>query len=281
MKLIEPSYEIIPQTPGLEGIYKQIELAGRVCYKSEDKITEDSAKDFTDRMVKSGHLAMCEHGTVYLYIPVNSPLYDKLYMEKMPIVTFYSSNKYSKLKTNISHKDTWRYYYITTNYRVIIENDRLNDLQYLCEPTEYHEKRVTVKFNHDIGCGREILRHRTASFANESTRYCNYIKDKFGNEITCLIPHFINEENELEFEEDLTIMENIYFKWIKKGYKAQDARGFLPLFTKSELVVTAFVSDWKHFFDLRTDIAKTGKPHPDLLQVTNPLYNEFINLKLI
>lgn len=122
---------------------------------------------------------------------------------------------------------------------------------------------------------------RVFSFANESTRYCNYIKDKFGNEITCLIPHFINEENELEFEEDLAIMEGIYFKWIKKGYKAQDARGFLSLFTKSELVVTGFVTDWKHFFDLRTDIAKTGKPHPDLLQVTNPLYNEFINLKLI
>lgn len=111
--------------------------------------------------------------------------------------------------------------------------------------------------------------------------YCNYIKDKFGNEITCLIPHFINEENKLEFEEDLAIIESIYFKWIKKGYKAQDARGFLPLFTKSELVVTTFVSDWKHFFDLRTDIAKTGKPHPDLLQITNPLYEEFKNKQLI
>jgi thymidylate synthase (FAD) len=275
MKLIEPSYEIIPQAPGLEGIYKQIELAGRVCYKSEDKITEDSAKDFTDRMIKSGHLAMCEHGTVYLTVP-----YDNIcqYMDPSnPYDRDIMCNPWVNYKFNSGYNTVW----ITSNYRWIIENNLEDWLQYLCEPTKCHEKRVTVKFNHDIGCGREILRHRAASFANESTRYCNYYKDKFGNEITCLIPHFINEENELEFEEDLAIMEGIYFKWIKKGYKAQDARGFLPLFTKSELVVTAFVTDWKYFFDLRTDIAKTGKPHPDLLQVTNPLYNEFINLKLI
>lgn len=268
MKLIEPSYEIIPQAPGLEGIYKQIELAGRVCYKSEDKITENSAKDFTDRMIKSGHLAMCEHGTVYLKIA--EELDDNL-------TDFFFDNYHSA----VYYRGCLNCYYITTNLRVLIENGLLSRLKYLCEPTEYHEKRVTVKFITDIGCGREILRHRLFSFANESTRYCNYSKDKFGNEITCLIPHFVNEENELEFEEDLAIMESIYFKWIKKGYKAQDARGFLPLFTKSELVVTAFVTDWKHFFDLRTDIAKTGKPHPDLLQVTNPLYEEFINLKLI
>jgi thymidylate synthase (FAD) len=275
MKLIKPSYEIIPQAPGLEGIYKQIELAGRVCYKSEDKITEDSAKDFTDRMVKSGHLAMCEHGTVYLTIP-----YDNIceYMDpNNPYDRDIICNPWVNYKFNSGYTTVW----ITSNYRWIIENNLEDWLQYLCEPTKYHEKRVTVKFNHDIGCGREVLRHRADSFANESTRYCNYYKDKFGNEITCLIPHFINEENISEFEEDLTIIENIYFKWIKKGYKAQDARGFLPLFTKSELIVTAFASDWKHFFDLRTDIAKTGKPHPDLLQVTNPLYKEFINLKLI
>ena len=280
MKLIKPSYEIIPQAPGLKGIYKQIELAGRICYKSEDKITEDSAKDFTDRMVKSGHLAMCEHGTVYLHIEFNS----KQDYFNSDLVLKYHENPYSKIirKRDIDNDILGKQHaYITTNYRVLIENNWLDDLKYLCEPTEYHEKRVTVKFNHDIGCGREILKHRVASYANESTRYCNYSKNKFGNEITCLIPHFVNEENELEFEEDLAIMESIYFKWIKKGYKAQDARGFLPLFTKSELIVTAFVSDWKHFFDLRTDIAKTGKPHPDLLQVTNPLYEEFTKLKLI
>lgn len=69
MRLIKPSFEIIEQEPGLEGIYKAIELAGRNCYKSESSIKEGSAKEFVDRMVKSKHLAMCEHGTVYLNIP--------------------------------------------------------------------------------------------------------------------------------------------------------------------------------------------------------------------
>ena len=291
MILIKPSFEIIEQEPGFEGILKQIEKVGRTCYKSEDKIKEGSAKKFVDMLTTNCHGAMLEHGTVYLKVLLSNELVlEDAYGENNSVSVYnrYINNKYSKVNCrsgleNVFITDTVEpgYAYITTNLRVLIENDWTKDLQYLCEPTEYHEKRITIKFNHDIGCGREILRHRGASFANESTRYCNYIKDKFGNEITCLIPHFINEENKLEFEEDLTIIENIYFKWIKKGYKAQDARGFLPLFTKSELIVTAFVSDWKHFFDLRTDIAKTGKPHPDLLQVTNPLYKEFINLKLI
>lgn len=161
MKLIKPSYEIIPQAPGLEGIYKQIELAGRVCYKSEDKITENSAKDFTDRMVKSNHLAMCEQGTVYLYLTLGSPLQDFKYLEIFSIVSFYCKNKFSIVnKIQDKYNDTINHFYITTNYRVIIENDKKSDLQYLCEPTEYHEKRVTVKFITDIGCGREILRHK-------------------------------------------------------------------------------------------------------------------------
>ena len=289
MKLIEPSYEIIPQTSGLEGIYKQIELAGRVCYKSEDKITEDSAKDFTDRMIKSGHLAMCEHGTVYLTIPFK---YDSA-PHTANRAYGYVTNDYSKVKTYDNSL------YITTNLRVLVENSWLEDLKYLCEPTKYHEKRVTVKFITDIGCGREILRHRVFSFANESTRYCNYSKGKFNNELTYIIPSWSNikkdnydvltifsNKNTLTPQESCLLLylkevEKQYMLFVKNDFKPQEARAILPLCTKSELVVTGFVSDWKHFFDLRTDIAKTGKPHPDLLQVTNPLYEEFINLKLI
>ena len=287
MKLIKPSYKIIPQAPGLEGIYKQIELAGRVCYKSEDKITEDSAKDFTERMIKSGHLAMCEHGTVYLEIPEEKD-YD--------LGEFFIDNKYSKT----CYHDGLGYYFITTNLRVLVENGLLSSLKYLCEPKKYHEKRVTVKFITDIGCGREILRHRAFSFANESTRYCNYSKGKFNNELTYIIPSWstmksdnyddtsiiVSNKNTLIPQESCLLLylkkvEEQYMLFVENDFKPQEARAILPLCTKSELVVTGFVSDWKHFFDLRTNIAKTGKPHPDLLQVTNPLYNEFINLKLI
>ena len=155
MKLIKPSYEIWQQAPGLEGIYKQIERVGRVCYRSEDKITEDSAKPFVDRMIKSGHGAMLEHGTVYL--KTNDEYYGN------PIDK-YRDNKYSQLKSINGTK------YVTTNLRILVENNWLDDLKYLCEPTEYHERRITVHFVCDRGVSHEFVRHRVFSFAQESTR---------------------------------------------------------------------------------------------------------------
>lgn len=155
MKLIKPSYTILEQESGLEGIYKQIEHVGRVCYKSEDKITEDSAKPFVDRMINSQHYAMCEHGTIYLYIKG---------IDRTDI-TKYLFNKYSKVvEGSLDH------FYVTTNYRVLVENGWLDDLKYLCEPTEYHEKRICVHFIADIGVIREFFRHRVFSMAQESTR---------------------------------------------------------------------------------------------------------------
>lgn len=156
MKLIKPNVEIIEQQPGLEGMYKQIELAGRTCYKSEDKITEDSAKAFVDRMIKSGHGAMLEHGTVYLKMPITAATSYR--------IDEYKDNQYSKTKIG-DHN-----YYITTNMRVLVEHNWLKDLQYFCEPTEYHEKRITVKWTCDRGVSHEFVRHRVFSFAMESTR---------------------------------------------------------------------------------------------------------------
>ena len=194
MRLIKQSFEIWNQPAGLEGVYKQIERVGRVCYKSEDKITEYSAKPFVDRMVKYGHGAMLEHGTVYLEFHVKDPSevgeeeYHSQQSELNKLINRYANNKYSIIKVN-HYYDT---VFITTNYRVLIENNWLKDLKYICKPTEYHERRACVHFVCDRGVSHEFVRHRVMSFAQESTRYCNYSKDKFGNELTFIIPNWVN-----------------------------------------------------------------------------------------
>ena len=281
MKLIKPSFEILEHLPGLEGVYKQIELAGRTCYKSEDKITEDSAKEFVDRMIKSGHGAMLEHGTIYLNLDMTSR---EQYFK-------YCYNKFSKANsTGSAEYGTWRGF-VTTNLRVLVENDWMEDLQYLCEPTEYHEKRHTVKFVCDRGVSHEFVRHRVFSFAQESTRYCNYSKDKFGNEITFIFPIWMDEEllksygsyhtvarsntPESIFIAGLNNAEKDYLNLINIGWKAQEARAILPNALKTELVMTGFESDWKHFFELRD----AGSAHPQARELAQPLHKLFIEKK--
>lgn len=163
MKLIKPSFIIKEQESGLIGIYRQIEYAGRICYRSSDKTTEDSAKSFVDRMVRSGHGAMLEHGTVYLRVPY-SEAYSNLPTDNNWAEDNYGMNPYSVVKGDGEN------YYITSNYRVLIEHGWLDDLKYICEPTEFHEKRITVKFVCDRGVSHEFVRHRVFSFAQESTR---------------------------------------------------------------------------------------------------------------
>ena len=280
MKLIKSSYKIIPQEAGLEGIYKSIERAGRTCYKSSDKITDTSAKEFVDRMIKSGHGAMLEHGTVYLDFTDDITEARKRYIK----------NPYSKVYKNTLEED-WDYphLYVVTNLRVLIENNWLKDLQYICEPTEFHEKRICVRFNCSIGISRELNRHRVDSIAEMSTRYCNFSKDKFGNELTFVIPSHLNEEElkkygpyhtvvrnkksaESIFIANLNNAEKDYLDLIDSGWKAQQARDILPLATATEVNHCAFVSDWKHFFDLRD----SKYAHPDMYQLAKPLHEEFI-----
>lgn len=285
MKLINPSFEILEQPSGLDGIYKMIELAGRTCYHSEDKITEDSAKDFVNRMIKSQHLAMLEHGTVYLYFKYNCySKQDDIFIEK------YTKNKYSKViciglddESKNDFKDIYgedglglSQYAITTNLRVLVENGWMDDLQYLCEPTEYHEKRICVRYVSDIHFYKDITRHRVFSWAIESTRFCNYIKSRFGSSVSFITPIWLKEEEQEEFEEDLKTIESIYFKWINKGWQPQQAAYFLIQGTKAEVIMTGFISDYEHFFDLRSEIAKTGKPHPTVVELVEPLRQEFI-----
>lgn len=302
MRLIKPSFEIWEQPAGLEGVYKQIEKVGRVCYKSEDKMTEDSAKPFVERMTKSGHGAMLEHGTVYLKV-TNKGLsldnYDKNQVENKYISNPYSKvifGKYPKYNSYGEKLEATQEVYITTNYRVLVENGWLDDLQYICEPTEFHAKRITVHFVCDRGVSHEFVRHRVMSFAQESTRYCNYSKDKFGNEITFIKPCFLDDSKlalygpyhtvirdkspESIFIASLNNAEKDYIDLIDLGWKPQEARAVLPNALKTELVMTGFVSDWNHFFDLRAR-GTTGAPHPQAKELAEPLMKEFIARKYI
>ena len=288
MKLIKPNFEIITQNPNNDGMLKHVELCGRVCYKSEDKIKDNTAAIFVNGLIKSGHTSVLEHGTIYLYIK------DKAY-NVIPLYEKYKENKYSKTSLPFANEHNAECY-ITTNYRVLVENKWLDDLQYQCEPTEFHEKRVTVKFICDRGISHEFVRHRVFSFSQESTRYCNYSKDKFTNEITFIEPFWIKDipvkyytrspeslmpsercDSAANFLFQLELIEEMYFELIEEGWKPEQARNILPNSLKTELMMTGFVSDWKHFFELRCSKAA----HPQSQELAIPLEEEFKKLNLI
>jgi len=180
MKLIKPSVEVIPQ----EDIFKHIELCGRVCYKSEDRITEDSSKKFVSSLIKSGHTSVLEQGTVYLKVDANDFMCEDEFNTAYKILQKYLNNPYSVVKeiNNFGFVDCHNDWlcagripnnyaiYVTTNYRVLLENNWLDDLEKQCKPTKYHEKRVSVKFICDRGISHELVRHRVFSFSQESTR---------------------------------------------------------------------------------------------------------------
>ena len=135
---------------------------------------------------------------------------------------------------------------------------------------------VTVKFVVDRGISHELVRHRLASFAQESTRYCNYSKDDFGSEITFIIPEYLEYKSEgwNIWKESMKQAEDAYFKMLDFGLSPQEARAVLPNSLKTEVVMTANLREWRHFFKLRA-LGTTGKPHPQMLEVTVPLLEDF------
>jgi thymidylate synthase (FAD) len=344
MKYIDPSFEIlIPNRINtIASVYDHIEKCARTCYKSEDKIKyedcpfesyayvdldgnivsgieEDSvhsetAEGFVNRLIKSQHGAMLEHGTIYLTI------YEDVKTNQVKlqtIVDFYKNNPYSKIHTIIEWGKRRREHYITTNYRVIIENKRESDLKYMTNPVKgLHDIRLTVKFITDRGVANEFVRHRIMSFGQESTRFCCYSKDKFGSEISIIRPWWMNDnflymakpgpykidsewhilnketnesvpvdETEVLMTNEFINIENVYNKITTKSddYKgrlltAQDARHILPLGLKTELVCTGFMDAWDKFFDLRY-FGTTGAPHPEAKRIAEPLYKEVQKFK--
>lgn len=299
MEFLVAGYEIIDQEPGLEGMYKAAELPGRICYCSQDKMAPGTAEKFCKGLMKSNHGAPLEHGTVYLKVLKHS---DWNELDK------YRFNKYSK------YTESDNYAYVTTNLRVLFENGWMDDLKYWCEPTEYHEKRVEVRFTVDRFTGEEFLRHRAASFNRESTRYVLFTKEKFGGgSIKYIIPVWMLDETtmkEIDDHKDLSITDfckevideeeghgdmTDVLVWMfalkacewsyctltnKFGWKAEQARTVLPCAISSPLIKTAFVSDWVHFFNLRA-LGTTGKPHPQAFELADPLMKEFIKRGLI
>lgn len=194
MKVVNASFEIIDTIRPKE-ILKNIEKFGRVCYKSESNITEDSASPFISRIIKSGHESVIEH------------------------------------------------------------------------------EKVSVKIICDRGVSHEIVRHRIASYSQESTRYCNYIKDKFGNELTFIKPIFWAEESP-EYKIWFSSMENIektYMQLINLGTRPEQARAVLPNSLKTEIIVTMNLREWRHFFKLRT----SNRAHPQMREISIPLLQEF------
>lgn len=198
LKIIKPSYEILSDISdgGIKEL-QHIEKIGRVCYKSEDKITGDgeSARKFVSMLIKRGHEAMIEHSS------------------------------------------------------------------------------LSVKFIVDRGVSHELVRHRIASFAQESTRYCNYSKDKFGYGITFIKPIFF-ENNDINYQRWLSAMascESAYLDLLNNGATPQEARSVLPNSTKTEITVTANYREWRSFFKLRVADAA----HPQMREVTRPLLDEF------
>lgn len=329
MRILEPKFEILTQEPnlGLFGVFEMIKTAGQTCYDSESNRTPF---DFVQMLIKSGHGAMLEHGTVYLTLEINKDNCTKAF--EYPSAKFtapynwsdvvghirakYKDNPYSFVH-DVQHGTTnspVHSYYITTNYRVIVENGWERDLQFITAPTEYHEKRVTVRFTTQIAISREYNRHRVDSIAEQSTRYCNYSKDKYDGQVTIVKPTWV-DISKYEGIEDVLVdggeqflinacqaihlgfdrvewsdimywlfgnlaAEYAYLNLLRLGRSPQEARTVLALDTRTELVHTAFVNDWKHFFDLRA-LGTTGKPHPDAKILAEPLMEEFKRLKII
>lgn len=288
MKLIKQSFEFINQTDfSLIGIKKHIERCARVSYKSEDKITDTSYEKFVNMLESRGHNRPLEFGTVYLKVT-----------NKEAFSLKYKKNPYSKVALKYPEGDIPNIYcipthFITTNYRVIKENHWENDLQYLCEPTEYHYKRYTAHMILDRGVMDEFRTHVGLSHLAESTRYCNYSKDKFDNEITFIKPCWLDDEKlklygpyhtvirdkspESIFIANLNNVERDYLDLIKLGWTPQQARSILPLGIKSELISCGFEDAWNNFFYRRD----APDAHPMAQEIANPMHQKFIELTKI
>lgn len=287
MKLINQSYEICNQTDfSISSIYKHIEKCTRVAYKSEDKITEDSATSFVNRLLNMKHLAPMEFGTVHFRIPTT--------LLKTACIDLDAEGLWNRewLKYNVIDP----FVYFTTNYRHWLAMiDKINYLKdyFIEEDNEYYPKRYTVKLITNRTVSHEVVRHRTMSFIQESQRFVNYSKAKFNNEITFIKLCWMDDKTVEEcrsayidiqnttpekiFVTNLFIAESDYLQLLKLGYKPQQARVVLPNSTKTELYMCGFKEAWEHFFELRDNKIVD----PQMYDLAHPMHQEFIDNKYL
>lgn len=282
MKFIKQSFEILEQKDfTLKGIKQFIERCARVSYKSEDKMTATSYEKFVGMLESRDHARPLEFGTVYL-------VFDKENQAEK-----YMGNPWSKVNRKVDQDDDTpnihasTKFYVTTNYRVIKENHLEDDLEYICNPTKHHYKRYTVHMILDRGVMDEFRTHVGLSHLAESTRYCNYSKDKFDNQVAFVIPSWCSSLIEVfkqdyspfeinkdwvEFISALQNAQNSYLSLLKMGWTPQQARSVLPLGVKSELISCGFKDAWENFFYRRD--AKDA--HPMAQEIARPMHEEFI-----
>lgn len=268
MKAINASVALLRQSEGMDGVKKQIERAGRTAYKSVNKIHDGSADRFVEMLKEKKHNAVFEHGTIYLC--TTSKRISLKYMSNLYSVVYVGNHYGNHMYIGCDDGYVYRqggtpiqdnHAYITTNYRVIVENGWEDDLQYLCEPTRNHERRYTLSFITSRAIANEFVRHRYFSFVQESTRWCNYSKGRFGGQIECVIPTEIkpNTAQYLQWEKGMRYAEHWYMELSGSKVKPEIARDLLPLGMKTELVMTGTRTEWNNFFKLRC----ANDAHPD------------------
>ena len=294
MKIIEPYFEFIDEPDAL----KKIELCGRVCYKSENKITDGSAEMFVKNLIKRGHESVLEHA---VFIVTCDDTAAGIFNRICNTITHRDGGrvllKSTQKRRNVisGNVRAWRdfmrectrlnaYPKFLTLFDGILFDD-VNPAKHWITTAEFIDKSElatyerdahftqTVKFVVDRGISHEIVRHRTASFSQESTRYCNYS----GDGITFIKPPFFNDLLTQLWRNEMENIEYLYALMISKGAKPQEARAVLPNSTKTELIMTANVECWKHFFELRTAAAA----HPQMKQIAEPLKAAFVERGII
>ena len=304
MKIISPSYEILPKPKG-DDILKHIERCGRICYKSEGLITENSAAGFVGRIIKRGHEAVLEHGSFCFSTDPSSwrqlksligelenkgfCSYLRFTDDSRPLVSGnirawrdfmkscmkegYKIPGYMKMFVNENsilfpeYQDAWNFAPGPFGEFCVVDTDDL-----LTDNERLTHRDMTILFTVDRGVSHEIVRHRPASYCQESTRYCNYSKDEFGKEITVIKPNFLLPFSEAwrVWEKSCLDDEAAYFGMLDLGCTPQHARDVLPTSTKTEIVMTTNLREWRHFFKLRCSSAA----HPQIREVATPALNE-------
>ena len=283
VKIVEPSVEIYP-IDAIENIKKHIEKCGRTCYKSEDKITDTSAEQFVEGILKSGHESVIEHANLIFQIaPENLDKITEvasqvhgLHYTQSPTELLISGNMRTFRdisRLGIHDFDDW---FCQNGLGIFaIGSERTHSLtgEITLKAVQYLDRsnsqdilnHITIHMITNLSCYKDITRHRLASFSIESTRFCNYSKGKYGSELTILKPVNL-EVGTPEYDEWLSCMEDAekhYMKMCELGCRADQSRLCLPHSIKADVIMTADVAEWKHIFNLRCDKAA----HPDVRKV--------------